>query len=346
METDKRVNKRPLISRWQVIALGVIMVICMCVSSCGAGKETYRTRMARKEQENMKKIQEQKKQQERQRAEWQKRQEEKKRLAGKMQSPEGVDKEIYIDYLAFFGPEWKFKEITAEKPVAEFKKYFGATEYRVIWYWDIDGCGYNDYLAVEVYPKVRRGIKRGILVDELGRVKMYIDTLKGIYTPEYEVLSFKLLGHKPGEVECYSIGYIPWTGEGKGFSLALGETNKGLDGIREHEKELGNTGSRYNIGQFDIQRIDKDLKVIGTEYDNKNAAYRMSDFLVIYYYSLQDKCKFSLFEADVTSGVWHQRKKELIQHYRQWKKEGKAFSPPEKLDRKDVENALKIKMMY
>ena len=290
----------------------------------------------------MKKLQEQEKKREEQRRKREEKEARKKNLAEKIKAPDGVIKNVYINYLAFYGPKWSFYDVKAEKPLAEFKKYFGKAEYKVIWYWDIDGCGYNDYLAVEVYPKVRRGIKRGILVDELGRIKMYIDTVKGIYAPDYWILDLKLMGNKPGEVECYSIGYIPWMGKGKPPNLALGETKAGIDGLKEHEKESGNPGSNYDIGSFDIQRIDKDLNVIGSEFDDVNAAYRFTDGITEYYLARRDTSMFSLFFGHLGPTDQHKEKKKYLEVYRKAKKEGKVFAPPEKLDPKDIERALEI----
>jgi len=266
------------------------------------------------------------------------RKEQIRKLEKEIITPAGVRKDIYIDYLSFFGPEWSDYRVTSEKTIKEFRKYFGTTQYRVIWHWDIDGCGYNDYLAVEVYPKVRRGIKKGIVVDEIGRVKLYLDTIKGVYTPEYTVLNLHKLGHTKNEVECYAIGYIPWTGIGRCPSIALGQ--KSLDGLRARNKKY--PGHVYTIGGFELQRIDKNLKVMGTEYTDINASYRMTDMIMLEYSGITDKVFYSIFLGLFPLEKEYAEKRKYLNHYRIAKRHGKVFSTPTTLDPVHVGKAVQI----
>jgi hypothetical protein len=253
--------------------------------------------------------------------------------------PAGVKKYIYIDYLAYYGPEWSDFQVTSEKTLEKFKEYFGTTPYRVIWHWDIDGCGYNDYLAVEVYPKVRRGIKKGIVVDEIGRIKFYIDTIKGIYTPEYMVLDLERLGHRRNEVECYSIGYIPWNGVGKRSSSSIGK--KSLDGLRERSKEY--PGHGYSIGIFLLQRLDKHLKIMSTGNPGVNSSYMPTDTIEVEYDAAIDKVVYGMYLAINSLEEEYKEQKKFLEMYRIDKKRGRVYGPPAVLDPVHVEKAVRIR---
>lgn len=276
------------------------------------------------------------------------------RQKSEIEIPPGIEKDIYIHYLSFLGPQWADYMVTNETVLKEFTKYFKDTKYRVIWYWDIDGDDLNEYLAVEEYTKIRRGIKRGIVVDEAGRIEIIIDTEKGIYMPRYDyiVLNLKKLGHYKGEVECFAIGYIPYimkynpvTGEGKKFSFTIGEPKDYMDYIKENDKRLGIQGQEHGIGSFFLQRIDKDLKVMATEYDDVNASYRGTDFMCLTYLSDLDDVKYEMVRGPFSSTEEYARKRKFLERYRIAKKQGKAFGPPETLNPAHVEKALKIMML-
>lgn len=258
-----------------------------------------------------------------------------------MHIPDGVDPEDYVNYLAKYGPEWGDHTVKGEKPLKLLKNFFKNTPYRTIWYWDIDGDGLKDYLCVEVYPKIRRGIKRGILVDEQGTVKLYIDTDKGVYTKDSVLLNLKKLGHMPGEVACYSIGYIPYHGKGDFFRSGVGATKEVIERIKE---KYGNTRIfRSQIGAFSLQRIDKDLYNIGADSIDQNAPYRASDGFFIDYNLVDKRSEFELFNYFYLNNEQiHEKKNFFLKKNREAKKQGQLFRVPEKLNKSDIKKALKI----
>lgn len=258
-----------------------------------------------------------------------------------MNVPAGVKPDVYIDYLAWYGPEWDDYKIKSGKAFEVFKDYFNDVPFRVIWHWDIDGDGYNDYLGVEVYPEARRGIKRGVLVDEKGEIKLYIDTLKGVYTKDEVLLDLIKMGHFPGEVECFAIGYIPYLGKGKFSGSGVGASP---DDIRKILKKYKNTRIVLEtIGTFTLQRFDKDLHNIGSDYIDNNAQYRLSDGFFIGYDLIKNKAVFELFDYGfMNSDEVHQKKKFLLERNRQAKKNGSIFRPPKELNEKDIKKALEI----
>ena len=91
---------------WAVV-LCVFMTLSSSTMAC-ASEETYQTRMAKQKQENMKKLQEQEKKREEQRRKREEKEARKKNLAEKIKAPDGVIKNVYINYLAFYEPKWSF----------------------------------------------------------------------------------------------------------------------------------------------------------------------------------------------------------------------------------------------
>lgn len=311
------------------------ILLCILFIGCTNGCKEY---------EYKRKIRHEIEIEDRKRVEERKKKEEIKKLENEIIAPTGVDKRKYIHYLALFGPEWADYKDIPEKAEKEFKNYFGAIPYRVIWHWDIDGCGYKDFLAVEICPKVRRGIKRGILVDEIGRIKLYIDTIKGVWMPDgWIALDLSKLGHWKGEVECYSIGYIPRYGEETPPAFYIGYPKSSLDDLRRHEKEK--PGGLYFIGEFFLQRIDKDNKVIGTEYADLNAGYRFSDYIAVQYNGVTNRVFYDIFIGSFSHNEEYNRKKQFVEQYRKAKKQGKSFSPPTFIDAIHVAKAVRIMKM-
>lgn len=291
---------------------------------------------------------------------WEKRQRQQSILINKINAPNGVHKEIYIHYLAYYGPEWSNYQVTSKKTLAVLKKYFNETPYRVIWHWDVDGCGYNDYLAVEVHPEIRRGIKRGLLVDENGKVKMYIDTIKGVYAPDYlrggvhKILELKKLGIKENELACYAIGYITPQKKGEGmthYGITLNtqnvaKFNKLYEKQKEERRRRGLVQMSFLYGGFELQRIDKNLKVMGTEYLNINAAYRTTDFIQAEYIPEEKRAIFNLITGSFGLEEHYHYKKGFVTKYRIAKIRGLTFSPPERINPYHVDIALKIRLLY
>lgn len=105
---------------------------------------------------------------------------------------------------------------TIDHPAAlqRIEEYFGGTNFKVIWKWHIDDREHLEYLAVEEYPGIYKGIKKGIVVDELGKVHFYIDRDSGITSPlpnadrDYLLYNFKEMGLYPGNVGCIRLLYL------------------------------------------------------------------------------------------------------------------------------------------
>jgi hypothetical protein len=267
----------------------------------------------------------------------------KESLKEKVKIPDGVDRDFYLRYLSLYRPEWSDYRVTSKKTLEVFKKYFKEKPYRVIWHWDVDGCGYNDYLAVEVHPKIRRGVKRGILVDELGRIKMYIDTIKGIYAPDtikggiYMIYDLMQAGIRESELECYSIGYIAPQKRGEGQTLYgisfnvedIAKYNKKFEQEREEMKKNGIVPffAMY-YGRFYFQLFDKDLKIMKCVND-KNLLYISNVYIMAFYYAHEKRVLFELFTASFSLREHYKNEKRHIEMYRKCKKEGKVFGQPD-----------------
>lgn len=261
--------------------------------------------------------------------------EEVKKILSEVHVPEGVYRNVYLMYILEYNSDFEFGEIDSEIAKLTIAKYFGKTEYRTIWFWDIDGDGLKEYLSVELCPKLRRAIKRGVCVDEKGTIKLFIDTKTGIYTPDYKVIDLKKIGCKNGEVECYTIGFTRWDGTNKKNNPfgRLGKTKMATESIKENERSYGRRLISYTIGTFNIQRIDKDLHVIGTEYCDQTAGYRATDYITLLYFPWEDKTVYYYADTEFKN------KRKLIEEYRKLKKKGKTYSPPQSFDFDDVKKA-------
>ena len=261
--------------------------------------------------------------------------------------PKGINQRIYILYLAYFGSEWEDYKVKSDKAKEEFSKYFEEIKYRVIWNWDVDGDGNIEYLGVEEYPKVRRGIKKGILVDEMGNIKMYIDTKKGVYTKDHVGLDFKLLGVKDGDVECYSIGYIKREKE-YGTSSFVG--NSDLNYTKEIVRASKNPSGWTMLGTFFLQRLDRDLKVMGNaDYWNENyslkESYCYTDMVTIYWEYERDIVLFDAMRGARSISEDLEDKQSREEYYRKAKKKGKALDFPKVLNKDDIEKAFQVKIL-
>lgn len=253
-----------------------------------------------------------------------------------LKAPPGVKKDIYKYYLENFGPEWENFKVNSDMALKQLSEYFGETPYRVIWNWDIDGDGNIEYLAVETFPKIRRSIKRGVIVDEKGAVKLYIDTNIGVYTLEYIVYDLKRAGYKKGVIECFAIGYVP-------FDLVNGNRKIGSIGNNKTQVESLRNG-RYKIssfiGSFELQHISKDLKIIGTPYEDENSSYIGQTGIMISYSPGRNKIFYELFAPPGLD--YYADQKETVRKYSRLKKQGKVFSPPASVDPEDVKRMYKI----
>ena len=204
-----------------------------------------------------------------------------------------VNELIRKDYLSNYRLMLNYYEINNESVKKKFNEYFKGKEYKVIWAWDIDGDGMKEYLAIEEYPGVHRGFKRGVLVDERGKIRLYFDRNKGIYAPEYTVWDFKRTGIKPGDVECFRIGYS------------------------EHSE--GKT-----IQDFDVQILDNDLYVINNRV-SESAPY-VGEIIEV---DQNSKIEFSLIRLSLTEEQIYEDFRERIREFRLNKSAGKAWKYPE-----------------
>ncbi len=264
-----------------------------------------------------------------------------KGMLGKLNLPNGVHRRTYLRYLLHYAGDYEYGKIKTDEAKKTVGEYFGSTEYKVIWYWDVDGDGLDEYMAIEPYKNVRRAFKRAICVDEKGKIKLYIDTIKGVYAPEYEVVSLEELGIKKGEVECYTMGFERWI---KGNIGSLGQKPSSNKSIREEENKYKNYDKvTYTVGHFMLQRLDKDMHVIGTlGDDNLNSSYISTDYLGILYHPYSDKAVFvDDFFTKGGSEYIESQKKDIVK-YRSLKKQGKTYSPPAETDKNDVKLMKKI----
>ncbi len=295
---------------------------------------------------------------------------EKKELKDSIKAPRGVKNDFYLDYLAYFGPKWSFYKVKSKNALAQFKKYFKDTPYKVIWHWDIDGDGIKDSLAVEVFSKINRGIKRGILVDENGKVKLYIDTIRGVYAPGHKngsmnmIVDLKRMGVRPGELSCFAIGYISPKMANYKYNRATPAAysynvtsvivlkekyRKKYDEIYENKKEeikrRGLADLDFSYSHFYLQRIDKNLNVMrDTGFKNKNVSYISSDEIILKYIPKERKSTFGIPLLGTNIKEHYRDERRFIRIYRKAKREGKVFSPPSKFNKEHIEKALKLEL--
>ena len=247
--------------------------------------------------------------------------------------PDGVRRNVYLYYLQYYAGDYEYGKIKTDEAKKVVGEYFGSTEYKVIWYWDVDGDGLDEYMAIEPYKNMRRAFKRAICVDEKGKIKLYIDTIKGVYAPEYEVVSLEELGIRKGEVECYTMGFERRTDK---YIGSLGKIKRSTEMIREEESKYKNSRTVYTIGRFCIQKLDKDMHVIGSDFSDKTSGYASSDWVTLLYVPWKDESGFVYGDAE------HKDKKGLNENFRKLKKQCKTYSPPAETDKNDVKLMKKI----
>ena len=272
-------------------------------------------------------------------------------------APAGWSKEAYLNYLAFYGSKWSFYEVKSKKTLSVFKKYFKNIPYKVIWHWDIDGDGYKDSLAVEVFQKVNRGIKRGILVDENGKIKLFIDTVRGVYAPDYKkggfytIVDLSRLGIQ-NEISCYSIGYISPKMANYNYNhapisittdpagvLALSKIYRiKFDKFYESKKgawdRLRLVNLNYYYSNFYLTYIDRELQSIDEE-----------TIYTIYIPGKGEiKLKPSTGHFNRLEDYYRYKRNIVIKEYRKAKRMGKVFSPPTKFNPEHVKKALQLEL--
>ncbi|URA10667.1 hypothetical protein [Thermospira aquatica] len=236
-----------------------------------------------------------------------------KRCILKMRIPKGVRKTFFVNYMDLYLEKWESFKVDHPLVERRFKEYFGGAPYRVIWKWDTDGDDKIDYLGVEEYPGIYKGIERGILISEDGEIKMYIDRDKGFYTPTYKVYDFERIGFKKGEIECIRLLFI---------NDEMKFTSKQLKSYKEASKEPSN--SSLEVGEFDFQLLDKDLKVI-THWDDENAPY-IDNMIWKLLWQKDWKIYYIIYNPNTVEEEY-ELEKSILNEYRVNKSKGLVYDP-------------------
>lgn len=116
-------------------------------------------------------------------------------------------------------------KIESKKTRKVIDKYFGNKNYKVIWNYRIGDNNKRVYFAIEECLKLYNGFRKGIIVQDDGEVKVYFDPDKGIYGPNKNIVDFKRIGFKKGEV-----GYFIMSSSGK-YIKKYAEDSKVRPGI-------------------------------------------------------------------------------------------------------------------
>jgi len=199
-------------------------------------------------------------------------------------------------YKEYYSKNWNNYPVSSVPTKKIIERYFKTAPYLVVWNWDIDGDGKKEYLALEEYPGVHRGFKRGILVREEGTILLYIDREKGLYAPDDDVFNYQKIGLQTNEVECLRLGF------------SENQENK-------------------KIRVFEIMQLDKDLNVItgGTRKSSKFSAQMFTratttNNKVVYVdFGMPLEGKDKIYEWD----------RQSIERYRVNKAKGIVFKYPE-----------------
>jgi hypothetical protein len=246
---------------------------------------------------------------------------EKEKIISKIKTPEGVREDFFKDFMNLYLERWGNYEVEHSMAKKVLNEYFGDSKYRIIWKWDTDGDDKIDYLGVEEYPGIVKGIKRGILVSEDGEIKMYIDRDKGFYTPREKVFDFERIGFRKGEVECIRLLFI---------NDEMKFNKNQLENYRKAAKEPSEVS--IEIGVFCFQALDKDLKVI-THWSDKNASYVEGFYIRKLLWQKDWKVYYLIYGYDEDDVF--QLEKELLLSYRENKSKGLVYDPvnfnPDKL---------------
>jgi len=112
------------------------------------------------------------------------------------------DSEFRDSYFELYNAKWGEYSIQDKELVKKAQRLLSSKDFRVIWNWDTDADGVKEYFCVVMDPSVRKSIRKGVLIDEKGRIKLVMDLNKGIYTRKYHVYDFKRMGILPGEIKC------------------------------------------------------------------------------------------------------------------------------------------------
>jgi len=114
-------------------------------------------------------------------------------------SPESEDGKLYFK---LYNEKWGQYTVPDKELVKKVTQLLSSKDFRVIWNWDTDADGVKEYFCVVMEPSVKKSIRRGVLIDAKGNVKLVMDLNKGIYTEKYQVYDFKRMHILPGEIKC------------------------------------------------------------------------------------------------------------------------------------------------
>lgn len=218
-------------------------------------------------------------------------------------------------FMAEYLTTWHDITITNEGLKKKIERYMNGTNYQVVWGWDTDGDDVTDYLAVKFFPGIYKGVTQGILIDELGNVKMYIDTDKGLYTPDYMIVDFKAFGFRAGEVGCIRLLFNPY---------AVRCSKKDMDDLKIRYPKR----SKYYVqtGGFMYQLIDPETNII---QDCLLARFKYAyDMIEIDYEGSSQGIIYQPFTME-TQKEELERQQQLVRAYRKNKEQGlvlKAFN--------------------
>jgi len=136
----------------------------------------------------------------------------------------------------------------------KFKERLGAN-YIVLWDKDIDNDGLKEIFAVETSKDDIRYIKKGILINEKGKILLSLDIDFGIVIDGKNVLNFQSCGIRKGDLKAIRIGYDYY-----------------FDGdMVSHNQSLFKYGGI--IGVIAFQLIDQDNNQIVSYNGNKTCGY-------------------------------------------------------------------------
>lgn len=206
------------------------------------------------------------------------------------------DLSLYEEYEKHFKQGFVILTNVSDTVQERAKKYYRGKSFFILMGKDINKDGVREYLVVEPYPGVHRGILSGVIMEENGNIQLYMDRKKGMYGPDYMVMDYKRMGLKKGEVECIRLGYS-----------------------EENAERL-----------FFIQLLDKDLNVISHHGDIFMGSL-FSDIIVAYYDPETGERTYDLMHQEFLPSDEEVYKllQRMIKGYRENKAKGIVWKYPE-----------------
>jgi hypothetical protein len=187
-------------------------------------------------------------------------------LTNKLNIPENVDKEMYINYGKFFAQPFSIHTCQQNEIISEFRKFAGDVKPVIIANWDIDGDGLKDYLIVEMLDRNMRIIKKGILINEEKKVYLMIDSNKGVYDDSkvyYETNRFD----QAGTVAAFRLGFYEDEKGDSGLDYAFGRSKKFLETYSVNEKKI--------VSKIGLIPVDSQGNYVEIYIDSNNGRYHV-----------------------------------------------------------------------